>query len=108
DSPRPPQPPLARSRGCPVNYAAVSLMAVRSLRLFPDPLLNRSSVEVSKFDSDLRELIEDLIDTMKAGPGVGLAAPQIGVLKKVSVIEVGRRSRSKTRQKGTNHGQLIL
>ncbi len=54
-------------------------MAVQPIRLFGDPVLTTSAVEVVDFDKELRRLVEDLTDTMRDAPGAGLAAPQIGV-----------------------------
>lgn len=54
-------------------------MPTQPIRLFGDPVLRRSAVEVVDFDKELRRLVEDLTDTMLAAPGAGLAAPQIGV-----------------------------
>jgi len=54
-------------------------VAIRPIRLFGDPVLRRRAVEVVDFDSELRQLVTDLTDTMLEAPGAGLAAPQIGV-----------------------------
>ncbi len=54
-------------------------MAIRPIRLFGDPVLRRRAIEVVDFDSELRQLVTDLTDTMLEAPGAGLAAPQIGV-----------------------------
>ena len=54
-------------------------MSVVDIRLFGDPVLRTPAVEVTDFDKQLRRLVEDLTDTMMKAPGVGLAAPQIGV-----------------------------
>ncbi|WP_419819012.1 peptide deformylase [Glaciibacter flavus] len=54
-------------------------MAVRPIRITGDPVLHAPAVPVTAFDGDLRELIEDLFETMDLAPGVGLAAPQVGV-----------------------------
>ena len=54
-------------------------MAVRSIRLFGDPVLRTPAAPVVTFDKELRMLVRDLTDTMKDAPGAGLAAPQIGV-----------------------------
>lgn len=54
-------------------------MAIRPIRLFGDPVLRRKATEVVDFDSEVRQLVGDLTDTMLAAPGAGLAAPQIGV-----------------------------
>ncbi|MCR4896821.1 MAG: peptide deformylase [Lachnospiraceae bacterium] len=63
-------------------------MAIRNIREFGDPVLNKPCREVSEMTPRLRELIEDMLDTMYEAGGVGLAAPQVGVLKRVVVIDV--------------------
>ena len=54
-------------------------MSIRPIRLFGDPVLRTSADPVTSFDAELRKLVQDLTDTMMDAPGVGLAAPQIGV-----------------------------
>ena len=54
-------------------------MAVQPIRLFGDPILRTTAIEVVDFDKELRRLVQDLTDTMLDAPGAGLAAPQIGV-----------------------------
>ncbi|WP_426566882.1 peptide deformylase [Angustibacter sp. McL0619] len=54
-------------------------MSIQDIRLFGDPVLRTPAVEVTDFDKELRQLVKDLTDTMCDAPGVGLAAPQIGV-----------------------------
>ncbi|MBZ5741144.1 peptide deformylase [Nocardioides mangrovi] len=54
-------------------------MPIQPIRLFGDPILRKPAAEVVDFDKELRRLVEDLTDTMRAAPGAGLAAPQIGV-----------------------------
>ncbi|WP_226344844.1 peptide deformylase [Agilicoccus flavus] len=54
-------------------------MAVHDIRLIGDPVLRTPAAEVTDFDRELRTLVADLVDTMHDAPGVGLAAPQIGV-----------------------------
>lgn len=54
-------------------------MAVRPIRLFGDPVLRTKAEPVVDFDREIRQLVDDLTDTMLAAPGAGLAAPQIGV-----------------------------
>ena len=54
-------------------------MAIRPIRLFGDPVLRRRAIDVVDFDTELRQLVTDLTDTMLEAPGAGLAAPQIGV-----------------------------
>jgi peptide deformylase len=60
-------------------------MAVFPIRRFGDPVLRRAAAEVAKVDDAIRKLIRDMNDTMLDAPGVGLAAPQIGVSKRVIV-----------------------
>jgi peptide deformylase len=55
---------------------------------FPDPRLRAVAEPVRIFDGDLRSLAEDLLDTMRAAPGIGIAAPHIGVARRVAVIEL--------------------
>lgn len=62
-------------------------MAVLTIRIFGDPVLRTRAEEVTQFDSALDTLVEDMFDTMEAGNGVGLAANQIGVLKRVFVFD---------------------
>lgn len=64
-------------------------MALRTIVTIPDPVLRRKAHKVTEFDKDLQTLIDDMIDTMREAPGVGLAAPQIGVSQRVIVIEYG-------------------
>lgn len=54
-------------------------MAIQPIRLFGDPVLRTPAAVVTDFDLELRKLVADLTDTMQEAPGVGLAAPQIGV-----------------------------
>ncbi len=63
-------------------------MAVRPILSHPDPLLRQTSKRVRNVDQAIRELIDDMIDTMHESQGVGLAAPQIGVLLRVIVIHL--------------------
>jgi peptide deformylase len=62
-------------------------MAIRKIATIPDPVLRRKARTVTKFDDKLQTLIDDMIETMRAAPGVGLAAPQVGVSERVIVIE---------------------
>src|SRR5512144_3281272 len=54
-------------------------VSIKDIRLFGDPVLRTPAAEVTDFDKELRQLVKDLTDTMLDAPGVGLAAPQIGV-----------------------------
>ena len=62
-------------------------MALRTIVTLPEPVLRRKARPVTKFDNDLQTLIDDMIDTMRDAPGVGLAAPQVGVSERVIVVE---------------------
>ncbi|MDO5707724.1 MAG: peptide deformylase [Andreesenia angusta] len=64
-------------------------MAIRQIRIEGDPLLRKKSRVIENIDDRIKILIEDMIDTMKDAEGVGLAAPQVGVLKRVIVIDIG-------------------
>lgn len=63
-------------------------MAIRNLRYQGDEILKKKSREVEQIDDKLQELIDDMIDTMHKYNGVGLAAVQVGVLKRVVVIDL--------------------
>jgi peptide deformylase len=62
-------------------------MPIRQIVTLPDPVLRRKARPVTRFDSDLQALVEDMIETMRAAPGVGLAAPQVGASERVIVVE---------------------
>ena len=64
-------------------------MALRTIVTVPDPVLKRKARPVTKFDDKLQTLIDDMIETMREAPGVGLAAPQVGVSEQVIVVEYG-------------------
>ena len=68
-----------------MNY---NKMAVRAIRVLPDPVLRQKAKKVTKIDKSVQRLIDDMIETMRAVPGVGLAAPQIGMPLRVVVIEI--------------------
>ncbi|MER8487886.1 peptide deformylase [Mesorhizobium australicum] len=63
-------------------------MAVRSIVKFPNPLLRAVAEPVELFDGDLQALASDLVDTMRAAPGIGITAPHIGILKRLVVIQL--------------------
>src|SRR5690554_4560964 len=64
-------------------------MAIRLIRKDNDPILRKISKEVKQIDDKIQTLIDDMIETMYHEDGVGLAAPQVGILKRVIVIDVG-------------------
>lgn len=63
-------------------------MAIRMIRTDDDPILRKQSKVVDRFDEKLKILVEDMIETMHDADGVGLAAPQIGLLKRVIVVDL--------------------
>ena len=64
-------------------------MALRTIRIQGDPVLEKKCREITEMTPKLQTLIEDMLDTMYDAMGVGLAAPQVGILKRVVVIDVG-------------------
>jgi peptide deformylase len=66
-------------------------MTLRTIVTLPDPVLRRKARPVAKFDKNLHTLIDDMIETMREAPGVGLAAPQIGLSERLLVIEYYER-----------------
>src|SRR5919197_2438481 len=66
-------------------------MAVRPILVVGNPVLRQKAKRVSRIDQSIQKLIDDMIETMRAAPGVGLAAPQIGVPLRVAVIEVDEK-----------------
>ena len=64
-------------------------MAIREIRKYDDPVLYKVCRPVEKFDERLWELLDDMAETMYEANGVGLAAPQVGILRRVVVIDVG-------------------
>ena len=62
-------------------------MAVLKLFEYPDPVLTQKAETVTKIDDELKTLLKDMLETMYADHGVGLAAPQVGILKRVIVID---------------------
>ena len=69
-------------RSCPA-------MAIFPIRVFPDPVLRMPAAEVDAFDDSLARLADDMFETMYDAPGVGLAAPQIGISKRIFVADIG-------------------
>lgn len=67
---------------------------------YPDPVLKETSLEVKQIDSSIRDFINDLVLTMKASPGVGLAAPQVGRLFRIITVDVT--------PKHPGHGLVVL
>ena len=64
-------------------------MALRTIRIQGDPVLTKKCREITEITPNIRELAEDMLDTMYEANGVGLAGPQVGVLKRIVVIDIG-------------------
>ncbi len=62
-------------------------MAILPIRIYPDPVLRVKCPPVERFDAGLRKLAADMVETMHAAPGVGLAAPQVGVELRLAVVD---------------------
>ena len=60
-------------------------MPKRKIIIEPDPILRKKSKNLEKVDDDLRKLMDDMLETMYSAPGIGLAAVQIGILKRLSI-----------------------
>jgi peptide deformylase len=65
-------------------------MAVRPILTVPDPVLKQRSKAVAEVDDELRALMDDMLETMYAAPGIGLAAIQVGVAKRVIVMDLSK------------------
>jgi peptide deformylase len=76
-------------------------MAKRTILTAPDPRLKQAGKDVTEVNGDIRQLIEDMLETMYAADGVGLAAPQIGVGLNVVVIDIAQKE-------GKNEPQVFL
>ncbi|GAB4577821.1 MAG: peptide deformylase [Anaerolineales bacterium] len=64
-------------------------MALREIVTLPNPVLRRKARKVTEFGAELQTLIDDMVETMRVAPGVGLAAPQVNVSQQVIVVEFG-------------------
>jgi peptide deformylase len=65
-------------------------MAIRPILVLPDARLRAVADHVDKIDDDVKKLAKDMLDTMYAAPGIGLAAPQVGALKRVVVMDLAK------------------
>jgi peptide deformylase len=72
-------------------------MAIRTIRVYPDPVLRTKTARVKKIDGSLDGLIQDMVETMHAAPGVGLAANQVGVSLQLAVIDLSSREDAEDR-----------
>jgi len=79
-------------------------MALREILTEPNKLLRAKSLAAEKVDEDLQKLMDDMLETMYAAPGIGLAAIQVGVPKRVIVLDIGWRNKSES----TNGEKLVV
>jgi peptide deformylase len=63
-------------------------MALREIVIYPQQVLETRADEVAEIDADVRQLVADMVETMHAAPGVGLAANQVGVARRVAVVDL--------------------
>ncbi|MDA8082735.1 MAG: peptide deformylase [Nitrospiraceae bacterium] len=69
-------------------------MALLDIKKYPAKVLKQKAAPVAEIDEGLQRLIDDMIETMYAAPGVGLAAPQVGVSKRLAVIDISAKEES--------------
>jgi len=60
------------------------------IKIYPDAVLKKKAVEISKVDGEIKKLAKDMIETMYAGDGAGLAGPQVGKSKRIFVLDIGK------------------
>ena len=70
-------------------------MSKRKIVIEPDPILRQKRENLEKVDDDLRRLLDDMLETMYSAPGIGLAAVQIGILKRLIVIDISKEKEKK-------------
>jgi peptide deformylase len=78
-------------------------MAIQEIRKYPDPVLRKKTSRVAQIDDSIHRLIEDMVETMHAAPGVGLAANQVGVPLQIAVIDLSTRE-----ERTDNHPLLVV
>ena len=65
-------------------------MSKRKIVIEPDPILRKKSERLEKVDNNIKKLMDDMLETMYAAPGIGLAAVQTGILKRLVVIDISK------------------
>jgi peptide deformylase len=70
---------------------------IREIVKFPDPILERPTEPVTEFDDELRKFVDDMFESMYAAKGIGLAAPQVGISKRLTVIDLSFKERPEDR-----------
>lgn len=82
-------------------------MALREIVTIPDEVLRRKAHKVTNFDKDLSTLIDDMFETMRQAPGVGLAAPQIDISQRVIVVEYAEEEDEKPKSFAIINPEII-
>jgi peptide deformylase len=77
-----------RPRAIELTRTDVTIMASLPILIAPDPRLKRPAVPVERVDGEIRRLMDDMLESMYGANGIGLAAPQVGVLKRVIVVDI--------------------
>ena len=80
-------------------------MALRTIRIQGDPVLTKKCREITEITPKIRELAEDMLDTMYEANGVGLAGPQVGVLKRIVVRDFRRADRRRGLSEPSGQGR---
>jgi len=71
-------------------------MALLEIKKYPERVLREKASPVTKIDGEIQRLIDDMVETMYAAPGIGLAAPQVGISKRIIIIDVSMKEGEKT------------
>jgi peptide deformylase len=82
-------------------------MAIREIVTIPEEVLRRKAHKVTNFDKDLVNLVDDMLDTMRQAPGVGLAAPQIAISQRVIVVEYAEEEEEKPKSFAVINPEII-
>ena len=70
-------------------------MSIKNIITEPDPILRKKSEFIEKVDDELKKLLDEMLETMYSAPGIGLAAVQVGILKRVIVIDISKENEKK-------------
>ena len=70
-------------------------MSIRNIIIEPDPILRKKSTTLETVDDSTRKFLDDMLLTMYNAPGIGLAAVQVGILKRIIVIDVSKKRKKK-------------
>ncbi len=83
-------------------------MTLRKIVTLPEPVLRRKAHTVTKVDKNLQTLIDDMVETMREAPGVGLAAPQIGLSERIIVVEYYEREEDEEKEEAPKKVWALL